>query len=432
MTRPTQPSKRIVLPYTPRCAFLPFHGRTQRFAIVVAHRRCGKTVATLNDMIKRAILDGRGDGRYAYVAPYYHQAKQVAWDYAKQFARPIATKISESELTVELINGARIRLFGADNPDSLRGIYLDGVVLDEVADMREGVWSTVIRPALTDRQGWATWIGTPKGHDPFYDQLLRAKLDPNWYWTVLKASDTQILGADELAAARAEMGEAQFAQEFECSFEAAIVGAIYGAEISAARESGRITAVPYDPTIPVETYWDLGVGDATAIWFVQQAANQVRIIDYYEASGVGLDHFASVLGSRGYNYGRHVAPHDIQVRELGSGRSRLEIAAGLGIRFDIAPKLGIEEGINAARMLLPRCWFDAQACRAGLEALAHYRRAYDDKNRTFRPMPVHDWSSHTSDAFRYLAVALRAAPRVDQAFRDTRASGRARRTVGVL
>lgn len=424
--------QRITIPYKPREVFKPFHSRAQRFAILVAHRRAGKTVSTLNDLIRKAVTDGRKDGRYAYVAPYYHQAKQVAWDYAKQFAGPIAAKISESELSIEIINGARIRLYGADNPDSLRGIYLDGVVLDEVADMREGVWSTVIRPALADRQGWATWIGTPKGHDAFYEQLERAKLDPNWFWAVLRASDTGILDPEELKAARLEMTEAQFAQEFECSFEAAIVGAIYGDEIGAAHSSGRIGAVPYDPTLPVETFWDLGVGDATAIWFAQQAGAQVRIIDHYETGGAGLDHFAQVLSGKGYHYGRHVAPHDIMVRELGSGKSRLEIAASLGIAFDVAPKLGVEEGINAAKMLLPRCYFDAEKCKQGLEALAHYRRAYDDKNRTFRPTPVHDWSSHTADAWRYLAVSLREPRKVDEAFKASRGDRRTRRPTTVI
>ena len=413
--------RKIVLPYSPREVFKPFHERTQRFAIMAAHRRAGKTVSTLNDLIKRAVKDQRGDGRYAYVAPFYHQAKQVAWDYAKRFTQPISQRISESEMAIDLINGSRIRLYGADNPDSLRGIYLDGVVLDEVADMRLGVWPEVIRPALTDRQGWATWIGTPKGHDYFYEQLERAKLDPNWFWAILRASETGLLDANELEAAKKEMTAAQFEQEFECSFEAAIIGAIYGDEVSEARESGRITRVPYDPMLPVETYWDLGVGDATPIWFLQQTGQEVRVIDFYEASGVGLDHYASVLSQRGYNYGRHVAPHDIAVRELGSGKSRLEVARGLGITFEVAPKLPIEDGINAAKMLFPRCWFDAEKCKQGLEALAHYRRDFDDKRKTFRPTPVHDWSSHAADGWRYAAVSIRATQKANEGkFRELR------------
>ena len=414
--------REIVIPYAPREAFRAFHSRLNRFAILVAHRRAGKTVATLNDLIKRAITDGKEAGRYAYIAPYYHQVKQVAWDYAKQFAGPIATRISESELLIELLNGARIRLYGADNPDSLRGIYLDGAVLDEVADMREGVWSEVIRPALTDRQGWAVWIGTPKGHDAFYEQLERAKLDPTWFWQVLPASSTGILDKTELAAAKAEMTDAQFAQEFECSFEAAIVGAIYGDEIAKLRAAGRLTRVPYDPQLRVTTAWDLGMGDATAIWFAQQIGAEVRIIDYYEATGESLAHYASVLDRKGYVFERHIAPHDIRVREMGTGKSRLEVAAGLGVQFDVLPQMPLEDGIAAGVMLLPRCYFDAEKCKHGLEALAHYRRDYDEKRRTFRPTPVHDWSSHCADAWRYLATGLRETRSEGQAnkFRNSR------------
>jgi len=159
--------------------------------------------------------------------------------------------------------------------------------------------------------------------------------------------------------------------------------------------------------IRVDTYWDLGVGDSTCIWFSQQHNGQVRVIDYYEMNGAGLDHYAAILDKRGYLYGRHVAPHDIEVRELGSGKSRLEIAHGLGINFDVAPKLPLEDGINAAKMLFPRCWFDQDKCKQGLEALAHYRRDYNDKLRSFKPTPVHDWASHGADSFRYMAVAIR-------------------------
>jgi hypothetical protein len=182
--------------------------------------------------------------------------------------------------------------------------------------------------------------------------------------------------------------------------------------------------VPYDPTVPVETFWDLGVGDATSIWFVQQVAQEVRVIDFYEASGAGLDHYAKILSDRAYSYGRHVAPHDIAVRELGSGKSRLEIAQSLGIRFEVAPKLTIEDGINAAKMLIPRCWFDVTKCKPGIEALTHYRRDFDDKRKTFRPTPIHDWSSHASDAWRYLAVSLRANQRVDEKFKSDRSLGK--------
>jgi phage terminase large subunit len=192
--------------------------------------------------------------------------------------------------------------------------------------------------------------------------------------------------------------------EGECKY--LIEGAIYKAEIERVKSEGRLTAVPYDPVLQVHTFWDLGVGDSTTIWFVQQAGKEVRVIDYYEASGEGLPHYADVLQRKGYLYGKHWAPHDIQVRELGSGRSRIETAATLGIKFDITPNIPIEDGIHAARMLFPRCYFDEHKTKRGIECLCNYRREFNDKLGEFKATPVHDWASHGADAFRYLAVAL--------------------------
>ena len=231
-------TKTVVIPYCPRDAFVPFHERAERWAVIVAHRRAGKTVATVNDLIRRAIQDGKTNGRYAYVAPLYGQAKAVAWDYLRRFSQPLLANANETELRVDLVNGARIRLYGADNPDTLRGIALDGVVLDEVADMKPRVWSEVIRPALSDRQGWAVFIGTPKGHNSFYDIWTRAQDDPAWFTLRLKASDTHLIADDELASAKAQMSDDQYAQEWETSFEAAIQGAYYGKETAGGRAAG--------------------------------------------------------------------------------------------------------------------------------------------------------------------------------------------------
>jgi hypothetical protein len=415
-------ARRVVIDYAPRSQFDRFHERTTRYACIVAHRRAGKTVATVNDLIRRAISDGKRDARYAYIAPYRDQAKAVAWDYLKRYAQPIIANRSESELWVELLNGARIRLYGADNPDALRGQYLDGVVMDEVADMRPGVWGEILRPALSDRQGWAVFIGTPRGHDHFHATWQKAQADPAWLTIELRASQTGILPASELDDARRQMTADQFAQEYECSFEAAIVGAIYAKELGAARDEGRITAVPYDHALPVDTAWDLGIGDATAIWFIQPSrGGQFRVIDYYEATGEGLPHYAQVLQARGYTYGAHYAPHDIQVRELGSGKSRIETARALGLRFLVAPQQAIEDGIHAVQMMLPSMWFDAERCRPGLEALQHYRREVNERlsdgtHRVLKPTPVHDWSSHGADALRTYAQAKRdrIAPQKDR------------------
>jgi phage terminase large subunit len=399
--------REVVIDYAPRAAFAGFHERSQRWAVIVAHRRAGKTVATVNDLIRRAIQDGKTNGRYAYVAPLYGQAKAVAWDYLRRFSQPLLANANETELRVDLVNGARIRLYGADNPDTLRGIALDGVVLDEVADMKPRVWSEVIRPALSDRQGWAVFIGTPKGHNSFYDIWTRAQDDPAWFTLRLKASDTHLIADDELASAKAQMSDDQYAQEWETSFEAAIQGAYYGKELLEAEQQGRISNVPVDKGLPVHTAWDLGIGDSTAIWFVQQAGKEVRVIDYYEASGVGLDHYAKVLQGKNYLWGDHIVPHDAAVRELGSGRSRIETLASMGIKTRVAPRLGVDDGINAARLLLARCWFDQGRTADGVELLKQYRRAWNEERKCFEPRPLHDHTSHAADAFRYLAIGIK-------------------------
>lgn len=392
--------------YTPRGYFLPYHEREQRWACIVAHRRAGKTVATVFDLLTAALSTKKQNGRYAYIAPYYAQAKAIAWDYLKGFSHPVADRILESELAVDLKNGSRIRLFGADNPDSLRGIYMDGVVFDEYGDQRPSVWGEIIRPLLADRRGWATFIGTPKGKNHFFDIREQARTDPEWMYVELKASETGALDADELADAKRTMTNAQYQQEFECAFDVPALGAIYAAEYQNARAEGRFCTVPYDPMLEVSTHWDIGIGDSTSIWFAQRLRSEVRIIDYYEANSQPLSHYVNFLNGKPYTYGYDWLPHDAQARELTSGKSAQEILSGLGRRVKITPKLSLEDGINAARMVWPRCVFDESKTRRGLECLQNYRRELNEKLGEFRPTPVHDWSSHGADAFRYLAVSI--------------------------
>lgn len=412
-------AQRIVIPYSPRSQFLPFHDRQQRFAAIVAHRRAGKTVACINDLIRAALTCERENPRFAYIAPYFTQAKDIAWNYVKHYTAVIpGVETNESELRVDLPNGGRVRLYGAENYDRLRGIYLDGVVLDEPADIDPRAWPEVIRPALSDRRGWAVFIGTPKGRNAFYEiwagdsdgKWPGAINDPDWFSLMLKASETGILDPAELEDARKIMSEDQYAQEYECSFEAAILGAYYGREMKRAEEDKRITRVPWEPKLKVHTAWDLGIGDSTAIWFVQQSGKEIRVIDYYESSGVGLDHYAKVLQGKQYTFGDHILPHDAQVKELGTGRSREETLRSLGINPRILPAQSVEDGINSARLMLPKCWFDADKCKRGIEALRQYRRDYDEKLKNFKQRPLHDWTSHAADAFRYLALGLREPP----------------------
>jgi len=394
--------------YLARAHFVPYHMRRQRFSAIVAHRRCGKTVACIADLIDAALRCERPDGRYAYVAPLFNQAKDVAWTYVKHYARPfLASPANESELRVDLINGARLRLYGADNPDRLRGLYLDDVVLDEYADMAPSVWGEVIRPLLADRHGGATFIGTPKGRNAFWEIFSRAETDPAWYAVKLRASETGVIDEGELDAARLDMTPEQYEQEFECSFEAAILGAYFGKEMAEAERAGRIAA-SLQPIVgaPVHTAWDIGNGDHMAIWCFQVGAGEIRVIDYLSAYGYSMERYCADLNSRGY-HGTDYVPHDARVKSIETGRTRLETLASLGRKPRLVADHRVMDGINAARLTFPRCWFDATKCADGLEALRQYRAEYDEKARTFKDTPKKDWATHPADAFRYLAMAWR-------------------------
>lgn len=409
----------VALDYAPRRVFVPYHQRTQRWAVLVAHRRAGKTVACINDVIGRALSltlkPGWGPGRYGYVAPYLSQAKEVAWEYLKRFAGPALADKNESELWVELVNGARIRIHGADNPDRLRGAYLDGVVLDEYADMRPSVWGEVIRPMLADREGWATFIGTPKGRNEFFTIWDRAQADRRWYSAMLKASTTKILARAELDEARGDMTPEQYEQEFECSFEAAIVGAYYGREIAQAERDGRIRNVPYEPLLPVNTAWDLGKGQNMAVWFWQMVGSEIRVIDHHQgAQNDSIPETVKAIERRPYKWGIDFVPHDAKVPELGTGKTRVETLISLKREPRVVADHKVDDGINAAKLTIPSCYFDREKCADGLEALRQYRADFDEKVKAFKNIPKHDWTSHSADAFRYLCMAWRELTVEDQ------------------
>jgi hypothetical protein len=309
---------------------------------------------------------------------------------------------------VELINGARIRLFGADNPDALRGLYLDGVILDEYADMRPRVWGEIIRPLLADREGWAVFIGTPKGHNAFYDIYKTSKVSESWYSASIKASESRLLPASELIDAAKGMSEDQYEQEFECSFEAAILGAYYGKELKAAEN--RITKVDYDPALPVYTAWDLGYHDDTAIIFYQCTYDEIHLIDYYSGSGLPIEDYANVVLGKSYKYEKHYLPHDARAKTLASGgRSIIEqLASYLTIaKMDIVPSLSVQDGIQAARAAFPKMWFDKENMGEAVELLKQYQREWDEEKKAFRDKPRHDHTSHCADAFRMMAISYR-------------------------
>jgi len=402
----------IELDYAPRDVFADFHDRTQRWAVVVAHRRCGKTVSCINDLIYRALIEDKEHGQYAYVAPYYSQAKNIAWDYLQRYAKPVMAKANQSELWVELVNGAKIKLYGADNPDALRGLYLDGVVLDEYADMRPRMWGEIIRPLLADRMGWAVFIGTPKGHNAFYDVYTNATKDPRWYTKTLRASQTGLLPQAELEDAQASMSPDQYEQEFECSFEAAIMGAFYGKEMRVLTDAKRITTVEYDKMFPCHTAWDLGYSDDTAIWWYQVVYGELRILDYHSSNGHQVSYYTDLINSKqqefGYKYGYHYLPHDARAKTLASGGKSIieQISSKIPLNtLKIVPSLSLQDGIQATRLALMRSWFDAEKCQDGIECLRQYQREYDEDKKVFRDKPKHDWTSHGADAFRMLAIA---------------------------
>jgi phage terminase large subunit len=411
-------SVEIVIPYYPRAVWKGFHESAARWRVAVAHRRAGKTVAFVNEAIKGALTCQLPSPRFGYVAPFLSQAKSIAWDYVKRYCQPIpGVRFNEAELRADLPNGGRVRLFGADNPDALRGLYFDGAILDEFGDMDPRVWTEVIRPSLSDRNGWGAFAGTPRGKNEFYRLRQRARKEDGWALWELRASETRILSLDELADAKASMDEAAYEREYECSFDASVEGAYYAKEMQQAEQQKRICRLPIEPTVKVDTAWDLGIDDATAIWFIQDVGKERRIVDYLEVSGEGLPQIVKRLEERGYRYGRHVLPHDAEVRELGTGKSRTETLEALGLRnLEIVAQQEVADGINAVRMVIPKCWFDADRCERGIEALKQYRREWDGKRQTWRERPLHDWASHAADAFRYLATArqtVKAAPRLE-------------------
>jgi phage terminase large subunit len=411
---------RVVIPYRQRDAFRGFHARTERFASIVAHRRAGKTVASLNDTIKRAAVFGKADGRFAYVAPYRQQAKDVAWAYLKHYTAPIpGVETSESELHVTFPTGQRIRLYGSDNYDAMRGIYLDGVIMDEYADHHPQAWREVIRPALADRQGWATFIGTSKGKNAFYDIQTLAERSPDWFALRLKASETGLLVPAELAAMREQMSANEYAREMECDFEAAIEGAYFADGLAEAEREGRIGNVATDKLLRLRAYVDIGGvtnnADAFTLWVAQFIGREIRVLNYYEAKGQELSSHVHWLNTNGYPAGSIdiYLPHDGAAQKgpyAGAWESAfrdagysVETIIGAGSGRSGAPMVRIE----AARRLFPSMWFNRETTKFGRDRLASYHERRDEK-RGVGLGPMHDDASHGADAFGLMAVAHEA------------------------
>lgn len=430
----------VVIDYAPRKWAQRLHSSFRRWGALVLHRRAGKTTAILNHHQRaalddawelerlKALLPTETEDRlrtlltnriYWHVMPSYKQAKIVAWEMLKRFADPVpGRKFNESELHVTYPNGNRIQLIGADAPDSLRGPGLSGLSLDEYSQIPGRVFTEVLSKALGDHVGYAIFGGTIKGTDQLYQTYEAAKDDPEWF-AIWQDADKSLatesgptiaaiqraMEDDRKLIAKGLMTQEEYDQEWFLSPEAAIRGAWFKKEMAQAHKDGRITTVPYEPMLPVDTDWDLGIADKMSIWFSQSLkSGQVRLIDYYEADGEGLPHYVKMLREKPYTYGEHWAPHDISVRELGTGKSRLETAASLGLNFLVTPSIPVEDGIAAARLLLGKCWFDTTKCAVGLTSLRNYRKSFNTRLNEFTGTPIHDVYSHGADAFRGLAV----------------------------
>lgn len=396
----------VTIPFRPRIHQAQAYGLLRRFNVLVWHRRAGKTVFAVNWLIRRLVECKHASPRGAYLAPTYKQAKRVAWTYVKQYTAPIpGMRYLEQELRAIFPDGRELWLLGGENCDSLRGIYLDAAVVDEVAQMPPRLWGEILRPALADREGEAMLIGTPFGtanqFHHFYEQAFQ---QPGWYRSLLTCRDTDAIKPAELEALKREMQPDEFEQEMMCSFTAAIRGAYYANQMQAADREGRIGRVPRETTLPVHTSWDLGMANRTVVWLWQVVGAEIRAIGCRAYGGTGLPDIIADLRALPYVWGEHYAPHDSQVRELGSGKSRREIASSLGMNWTIVPQVGLQSGIDQTRAMLERTWFDAEACKDGIEALRLYRTEYDDERKVYSLKPLHDWTSDYADSVRMFAV----------------------------
>ncbi len=399
---------RVVIPYQPRPVLSHLHKRT-RFQVVVLHRRAGKTVYAVNEQIKSVMTCQLPRPRVAYIAPTQTQARRIVWDYALQYSATIpGIRPSSQQLTIDYPNGGRLMLLSGENFESIRGSYLDDVVIDEAADINPIAWSQVIRPALSDRKGKAIFSGTPKGRNNLLADMYSGVPDygEDWSRHLLTWKDTGIIDPDEIEALRREMSEDEFAQEYECSWLAAIQGAYYARQINSLDDKGQIRSVEYVDTMPVHTAWDLGWRDSTVVWFFQMIAGEIRIIDLLYVNNMKFPDIIANVKARGYQFGIHIGPHDLGQHELGSGQTRQEIAMNLGFHFDVCPKISVIDGIQAVQAAIPHMWFDRIKTKFGVDALRQYRSKYDALNRVHSKNPLHDWTADFADALRYLVVYM--------------------------
>lgn len=423
--KPAVPPTAITIPYNynPRGYQLNFWRAMQggkKRAVLVWHRRAGKDKSALNFTISKMFPENGGRiGTFYHFLPTFAQGKKILWDgmdyqgykFMDHFPPSLVAHKSETEMQVTLTNGSIYQIIGTDKLDNIIGTNPVGCIFSEYALQNPQAWE-LFRPILTENHGWAVFIYTPRGRNHGKVLYDMAKDNPDWFCERLTVDDTHrengelVISPEDIGRERREgMSEELIQQEYYCSFEGYQEGSYYTKQLREA--ANRITSVPFNPKLPVATFWDLGIGDSTAIWFAQRVGQELHLIDYYETSGEGMNYYAKYLKDKPYNYCEHYFPHDADARELGTGTTRREVAENLGIApIEIVPRLSVDDGINAVRMIFPRCWFDKEKCSQGLAALANYHKVRDDVRQEFKSKPEHDWSSHGSDAFRYFAVVV--------------------------
>lgn len=389
--------------------FQAFEQGIKRF-VLVYHRRAGKDSMCINLMAMAAM---QRVGNYLYLFPTARQARKALWDSIDKQGRRVIDqavplglrkRVRNDEMFIELANGSTIQVAGADNYDAIVGTNYVGIVFSEYALTSPTTWR-YMSPILAENGGWAIFNSTPRGKNHLYQLYEGNRTNPQWYCQIASVATTKAIPQsvidDDI---RAGMPQEIADQEYGCSFESANIGAIYRRELDTARTQGRIGHVPYDGRFPVECSWDIGHRDSTAIWFFQRVGKAIHVIDYLEDRGKGLPHYAAELSKKEYGFARHIGPHDLNHKIFATDSTTLDIARNHGIHFVVAPKLGVDEGIQATRSMLSRCHFDAVKCVDGLSALDSYEREWDEDARQLSAKPLHNWASHGSDSFRYYAV----------------------------
>ena len=420
------------LPYKPRAQMVEFHQRKERFAFLICHRRFGKTVACIAELVIRALYTSKKNAQYAYVCPFRSQAKAVAWNYLVDMTQGIAVDVKVSELSITLPNGAKIWLSGSDNVNALRGLYLDGCVLDEFAQCRPDLLEAVIQPCLLDRKGWLVIIGTAYGRlNQFYDYYEKSQTDEEWFHADIKVYDSNIIPPEEIARIKNAVSEAKFRQEFLNDFSAELVGTYYASLINEIEQNGQIAKVPYQPDLDVQVAFDIGRGDNTVAWFWQETPHGVNVVDYYTNNGEQAQHYIDVLKNKPYKLSKVHLPHDAKAKTFATHKSALEqfIDAfdDTETQINLVPKLSVEDGIEASRQLLKYTHFDYDKCYYGVECLRVYRKKWDEVNQVFMKTPLHDYSSDSADAFRYMAIQANKdylpAPDAHESITNLKSSG---------